>query len=320
VRFLTRRSHVIYTRKIPRKNYVEKDCIDGLRHSTNTKVTARGSAGYPRVRHFAQKSPKGAAGLAQQVRKIEVFIKRLSVQKSPKGAAGLAQQVRKFEVFLKRLSVQKSPKGAAGLAQQVRKIEVFLKRLSVQKSPKGAAGLAQRVRKIEGTLHPCKNLRRKTIRAKTDYRCSRTDIINMLDQVHKSPMDTTGSAKAHNLIIQIIVTYVQRGHHTLHWFNLRDDTHLPIVKQHYPQLLTLKKTSQLHLTYTRPNRRGQQFPLASPVHTKPTTIHLTHSTLRHLPSPPTPSTWTRKNFSIRHTWRSLCRSHIQGHKVIQVLI
>jgi hypothetical protein len=37
-----------------------------------------------------QKSPKGAAGLAQQVRKIEVFSKRLSVQKSPKGAAGLA--------------------------------------------------------------------------------------------------------------------------------------------------------------------------------------------------------------------------------------
>jgi hypothetical protein len=30
------------------------------------------------------------------------------VQKSPKGAAGLAQQVRKIEVFLKRLSVQKS--------------------------------------------------------------------------------------------------------------------------------------------------------------------------------------------------------------------
>jgi hypothetical protein len=43
------------------------------------------------------------------------------VQKPHKGAAGLAQQVRKIEVFLKRLSVQKSPKGAAGLAQQVRK-------------------------------------------------------------------------------------------------------------------------------------------------------------------------------------------------------
>jgi hypothetical protein len=190
-----------------------------------------------------QKPPKGAAGLAQQVRKIEVFFKRLSVQKSPKGAAGLAQQVRKIEVFFKRLSVHKTPKGAAGLAQQVRKIEVFFKRLSVQKSPKGVAGLAQQVRKIEGTLHPCKNLRRKTIRAKTDYRRSRTGIINVLDQVHKSPTGTAGSAKAHSLIIQIIVTYVQRGHHTLHWFNFRDDTHFPIVKQHYPQLLTLKKTS-----------------------------------------------------------------------------
>jgi hypothetical protein len=65
-----------------------------------------------------QKSPKGAAGLAQ-VRKIEVYPKRLSVQKSPKGVARLAQ-VRKIEVYPKRLSVQKSPKGAAGLAQKVR--------------------------------------------------------------------------------------------------------------------------------------------------------------------------------------------------------
>jgi hypothetical protein len=164
------------------------------------------------------------------VRKIEVFSKRLSVQKSPKGAAGLAQQVRKIEVFFKRLSVQKSPKGAAGLAQQVRKIEVFFKRLSVQKSPKGAVGLAQRVRKIEGTLHPCKSLHRETVRAKTDYRRSRTDIINVLDQVCNAPMDLAGCAKAHSLIIQTIVTHVQRGHHTLHWFNLRNDSHLPIVK------------------------------------------------------------------------------------------
>jgi hypothetical protein len=177
-----------------------------------------------------QKPPKGAAGLAQQVRKIEVFLKRLSVQKSPKGAAGLAQQVRKIEVFLKRLSVQKSPKGAAGLAQQVRKNEVFFKRLSVQKSPKGAAGLAQRVHKIEGTLHPCKSLHRETIRAKTDYRRSRTDIINVPDQVRNAPMNIVGYAKAHNFIIQTIVTHVQQGHDTLHWFNLRNDSHLPIVK------------------------------------------------------------------------------------------
>jgi hypothetical protein len=92
----------MYTRTIPLKNHVEKDSINDLRHSTNTKVTARGSAGYLRVRRSVQKSPKGAAGLAQQVRKIEVFFKRLSVQKSPKGAVGLAQQVRKNRSLLQK--------------------------------------------------------------------------------------------------------------------------------------------------------------------------------------------------------------------------
>jgi hypothetical protein len=182
------------------------------------------------MRHSAQKSPKGAAGLAQQVRKLEVFFKRLSVQKSPKGAAGLAQQVRKIEVFFKILSVQKSPKGAAGLAQQVRKIEVFLKRLSVQKSPKGAAGLAQQARQNASAIHPCKSLHQETVRAQTNYRRSRTNIINVPDQAHNAPMDIAGCAKEHSLIIQTIVTHVQRGHHTLHWFNLRNDSHLPIVK------------------------------------------------------------------------------------------
>jgi hypothetical protein len=131
-----------YTRKkSPAKNYnVEKRPHRRSSAFDHNEVAARGSAGYPRVRHSAQKSPKGAAGLAQQVHKTEVFLKRLSVQKSPKGAAGLAQQVRKTEVFLKRLSVQKSPKDAAGLAQQVRKIKVFLKRLSVQRPTTGAAG------------------------------------------------------------------------------------------------------------------------------------------------------------------------------------
>jgi hypothetical protein len=71
---------------------------------------------------------------------------------------------------------------------------------------------------------------------------------------------------------------MQRGHHTLHQLNLRDDTHLPIVEQHYPQFIALKQTSQLSLTYTRPSPRGQQFPLASPVHTKATTLHLTMMT------------------------------------------
>jgi hypothetical protein len=136
-----RRSHVIYTRKSPAKNYnVEKRPRRRSSAFDKREVTARGNTGYPRVRQSMQKSPKGAARLAQQVRKIEVFSKRLSVQKSPKGAAGLAQQVRKIEVFSKRLFVQKSPKGAAGLAQQVRKIEVFLPRPSMPKSPEGAVG------------------------------------------------------------------------------------------------------------------------------------------------------------------------------------
>jgi hypothetical protein len=93
VRFLMRRSHVIYTQKIPRKKIKQRRKRPHRRSSAfdHNEVTARGSASYPRVRQSVQKSSKGAAGLAQQVRKIEVFIKRLSVQKSPKGAAGLAQ-------------------------------------------------------------------------------------------------------------------------------------------------------------------------------------------------------------------------------------
>jgi hypothetical protein len=149
--------------------------------------------------------------------------------------------------------------------------------------------------------------------------------------VHKSPTGAAGSTKARSLTIQIIVTYIQRGHHTLHWLNLQDDTHLPVVEQHYPQSITLKKISQLPLTYTRPSRRGQQFPFASPVHTKTTTLHLTtmtpitsrqltHSPFRHRPSPPMPSTRTRKILITHHTRRSLRHSHIQCCKIIQVLI
>jgi hypothetical protein len=80
------------------------------------------------------------------VRKFEVFFKRLSMQKSPKGAAGLAQQVRKIEVFFKRLSMQKSPKGAAGLIQQAAKTQahyihaqVYTKKLSAHRPTTGAA-------------------------------------------------------------------------------------------------------------------------------------------------------------------------------------
>jgi hypothetical protein len=65
-----RRSHAIYLQKSLAKTkmqHVEKDCIKRSSAFDHSEVTARGSADYPRVRHSAQKSPKGAAGIAQQV-------------------------------------------------------------------------------------------------------------------------------------------------------------------------------------------------------------------------------------------------------------
>jgi hypothetical protein len=103
----------------------------------------------------------------------------------------------------------------------------------VPKSPKGADGHEQQVRQ-------------STLRAKLAHGCSRIST-----GVRKRP---TG-----HITIQVTVTYAQRGHHILHRLNLRDDTHLPIIEQHYPQFLTLKKISQIPLTYACPNRRGQQF-------------------------------------------------------------
>jgi hypothetical protein len=68
-----RQSHVIYTQKIPRKK-LQRRKRPRRRSSAFDKheVTARGSAGYPRVRQSAQKSSKDAAGLAQQVRKTSL--------------------------------------------------------------------------------------------------------------------------------------------------------------------------------------------------------------------------------------------------------
>jgi hypothetical protein len=60
-------------KKSPAKNYnVEKRPHRRSSAFDKHEVTARGSAGYPRARQFAQKSPKGAAGLAQQVRKTSL--------------------------------------------------------------------------------------------------------------------------------------------------------------------------------------------------------------------------------------------------------
>jgi hypothetical protein len=175
----------IQVKNPPQKHASKKDRDDGLRHSTTTR-SPRGSAlATLACDKSAQKSPKGAVGLAQQVRKNRSLPRRLSAQKSPKGAAGLAQQVRKNRSLPRRLSAQKSPKGAAGLAQQVRKNRSLPRRLSAQKSPKGAAGLAQQVRKnrslprrlpaqkspkgAAGLAQQKQKRQHQTVRAKTHY-------------------------------------------------------------------------------------------------------------------------------------------------------
>jgi hypothetical protein len=152
----------------------------------------------------------------------------------------------------KRLSVQKSPKGAAGLAQQVRKIEVFLKKTIRAKVALGCSRnstTSAKNRSLPQKDYPCKSrLRVQLDQAQQERKIEvflkkttpnyprkdrlyarRTDITNTPDQVRNAFVSIAKCAKAHNLIIQAI-TYVQRGHHTLHRFNLRDDSHLPIVK------------------------------------------------------------------------------------------
>jgi hypothetical protein len=75
---------------------VEKDCIDGLRHSTYKTVTARGSLGYPRVRQIRAKAAQGCSRTCT-----------ISVQHHPKGVKPL----------LEDKSEQKPPKGVAGHGQ-----------------------------------------------------------------------------------------------------------------------------------------------------------------------------------------------------------
>jgi hypothetical protein len=88
-----RRSHVIYLQKSPAKTktqYVEKDRIDGLRHSTSPK-SPRGAA----LTTLACDTPHKSRLRVQleQHNKCDnrSLCKRHSTQKSPKGAAGLAQ-------------------------------------------------------------------------------------------------------------------------------------------------------------------------------------------------------------------------------------
>ena len=63
----------IQVKNPPQKHASKKDRDDGLRHSTITK-SPRGSAlATLACDNSVQKSPKGAAGSAQQVRKIKVY-------------------------------------------------------------------------------------------------------------------------------------------------------------------------------------------------------------------------------------------------------
>jgi hypothetical protein len=109
-----------------------------------------------------------------------------------------------------------------------------------------------------------------------------------------------------------------RGRHTLHRLNLRNNSHLPIIKQHYPKLLPRKKTSQFPFPCTRGGRQRQQFLPTSPTHTKPSPFLRANPTLRNRPSTPGASAW--HVWRARVVWRSLRRSHIQGRKIIQVLL
>jgi hypothetical protein len=106
-----RRSHVIYPQKSPAKTktqYVEKDRIDGLRHSTTPKSPRRAVLTTLACDTPCKSRLRVQPEIAQQVRKIEVFTKRLSVQKSLMGATGIAQQVRKIELSLPKDSTCKS--------------------------------------------------------------------------------------------------------------------------------------------------------------------------------------------------------------------
>jgi hypothetical protein len=165
------------------------------------------------------------------------------------------------------------------------------------KSPKGADGQVQQVRQ-------------STTRAKVAYGCSRIST-----GVRKRP---TG-----HITIQVTVTYTQQGHHTLCRLNLRDDTHLPIIEQHYPQFLTLKKISQIPPHLCSPQSARTTILVYHPVYSKTATLHphttapttsrnLTHTVFRHHPSPPIPSTCTRKISSLAnlHTRRRLRCRHL----------
>jgi hypothetical protein len=73
-----------------------------------------------------------------------LLLKDNSMQKSPKGAAGQAQQVRDTKSFTKRQLRAKVSYGCSRISTTSARYEVFYKKDNyMQKSPKGAAGQAQ---------------------------------------------------------------------------------------------------------------------------------------------------------------------------------
>jgi hypothetical protein len=219
-----------------------------------------------------QKSPKGAARQAQQVRNTKSLLKDKSVQKSPKGAAGQAQQVCDTKSLLKEKSMQKSPKGAAGQAQQVRDTKSLLKDKSVQKSHKGAAGQAQQVRDTKSLLKdnvqksPKGAARQSQITAKghQPHHTNRyqhctgkrrvtghitlqvTNYIHTMKghQPHRTnkynrALPSLCIASRGRVAFSLTTARQVRATHTLHRLSLRDNARLPIIKHHF-QFLTLK--------------------------------------------------------------------------------
>jgi hypothetical protein len=153
------------------------------------------------------------------------------VQKSPKGAAGQAQQVHNTKSLLKDKSLQKSPKGAAGEAQQmcdVKSPSHFTTNKSCHKvtyTQQRATGHATQttnkivivdIHKAKGHRPHCTN--------KNNFVCL---------PLYCEPGE--GSVFTHYRKTRA------RAANTLHWLSLRDKACLPKIKKHHFQLLTLKK-------------------------------------------------------------------------------
>jgi hypothetical protein len=156
------------------------------------------------------------------VRKIKVFSKKTLRAKVAQGCSRNSTiSAQNRSLFQKDSSCKSHLRVQPEQRNKCAKSKSFLKRRSVQKSLKGAAGTAQQARQSKSFPKgsPCKSRLRVQPEQHNNY--------EKIEVFHNRLIPT----KAHNITIQITVTYTQRGHHTLHWLNLRDDTHLPVVEQ-----------------------------------------------------------------------------------------